>query len=643
MARRGRGGGAGRGGRGGSRGGRRRKSHHQYPETRRPATRPDANDTGGQLSQGEQETRLQELRDLLYPQITTNALLRQFLEAARWNVERAHARWTTIRERVLAGDNASDSDSSFSLSSLSSSSSKNSGNLRQNIDAGVELERLPFNNNVEQERRDAALFLRLQIEELHNVVLSRAEAVLLLQLADWDLGTAIATFENHEEARNRLRIAFDGMRTNTYDENQQSARLARLLEITERSDWLALKICLQKVKWDLVQAVIDWHKTGIVPLKNDVVPRGSTREKPHWACRVDTNGRVRSRPTEEECTAASEEDASAWADDTVDFTNPDAKQSPTPIIPGKDDEMSAKDRKRSPGFILHYRPYQPQKPCPVDTKKFLLEYIQNGTYRFDLFQHEMFFWPDRVDSTPEDRDDESDSDASASSSDSVTSSSRLDRPKPAKAVAHFDWATSSHMQIYNNWRRQNFVRIRGDSFRPRAQQWVQEELDYIYEINQDWFNDLKEQHPYQTRKELLETTEITITVKRDWTRRMNERFTGTTPQGAKGPRWDRNFTAIMTQRSRIPRLHVHFRVNPDKKWLKKADPAELARLEAERDAMENIDLLLTANATMRRDSAAAQAQNDDEDEDGAENEDEGDQEETEDAREHRDDADQNAE
>ena len=598
-----------------------------------------------QPSPTQQETPLQQLRDLLYPRVTTRDLLRRYLIAARWDVERAATSWTRDRERILAGNGLdSDCHSDSSLSSLSSSSSSSS-NDRPNspgdgrceeIDLRVELETagLHFNDSVEQERRDAAHALRIRIEEIHEVVLSRSEAVLLLSSADWDLGAALASFTSHEEARSRLRIAFDGMRADTDDVDQQSARIAGLLDITERADWLSMKIFLQKVNWDFVQAVIQWHKSGIMPFKSDNVPSTQSRNKAHWACRIDTDGRLREMPTDKDCTAATEENPGAWADDTDDFTNPNDKPPATPIIPGTDDDVTQRLRRRNrpPRFVIHAINHKALEPGPKDTSKWLFEYILRGVYHANLFKNEKYRFPDRVADVEDTKIDNAETDSSHSSSNSDKSSSSGPSPKrQKKGVVEFHFGSSKHVKDLNNWRRQNWFRLCGVSWRPAAQTWVQAELDFLYPLTQEWFNELKQQNPTTKRQDILEKNVIRLATKRDWIRRFNERFTDTTPAGATEPRRDRNLAAIMTHRGRYARLAIHFRVNPDKKWLAKVDPEERERLEAERRAFERADLILTIAEVQKRAAAEAASLARDLDENEGEDKDEDAEEENEDA------------
>ncbi|KAJ9616407.1 hypothetical protein H2200_000125 [Cladophialophora chaetospira] len=633
------------------------------------------------VSRNEQEVRWRQLRDLLYPQVTTTDLLRMYLEANDWDVARAHAMWDRNRARIMAGEVPDDDDSSLSSlsSTLSSSLSTTSSAVAdetgvdaslnaaigQKVDMRVAMEDngLPFNANIEQERRDAALAFRMRIESVHEVVLSISEAVLLLYLADWDTGVALAEFQSHEEARNRLRIAFDSFRRSTDDLNEQSARLAAMLDICERNDWLSVKLFLEEQKYRFIRAVISWYKSGIPPFEGD---EARSKTRPHWGLRVDQYGQLRKMPSEEDCRAASNEEAKGWAHDTVDFRNPGDTNPPTPhlhsAVHGKNYNPNS-TKERAPGFFLHAgkesfirRPFRVEKekpdtvqPGPADSSKFLLEYISKGQYKFNLFKLEKYFFSDRADHVQDDARDEEDADdpdndtlvddESSSSTDfdfdsdpspskinqgkrkrttkstgrtALTPRKRAKTEKQVKPCVEFDFNTPSHLADLNNWRRQNGSRIEGRVRRLPAQHWSQEELDLLYKLSQEWYENLKRMNPRTPRRQLLEKGEVLTSTKKDWARQMNERFTGTFPRDTTGripknARHDRKETALMTMRGRYAKLAVHFRIKMDQKWLKRIDPAEIARLEAERDALESEDNLLTAVA-----QAAAEATSDEE-------------------------------
>ena len=626
------------------------------------------------ISRGQQEVRLRQLRDLIYPQVTMTVLLRRYLEEAHWDgectpapgyracrqvadeclcgstVARAYARYTRDRERILAGEDDTSSFSSLSSLSSSSDTGESKGVAVANTPLRQQMEDLdlPFDNNIEQERRDTALAFRLRIEDIHNYPLSISEAVLLLHLADWDIGVALASFEGYDEARNRLRIAFDGMRDYTDDANERSARIAALVEITERADWLSMKLFLEKKNWNFVSAIVSWYRRGIRPFTNDEV-RGLLRDRPHWALRVDHNGRVREKPTNEECRVAPEAEAGGWNEETPDFTNP---LDPHPPPPTTHSQRTGRNynstNPRAAGFIIHPGANTTVKAGPPDISKFLLEYISKGQYRFNMFEHPKYFFPDRIEDLQGDTFLESDEDEPLLPSDDASSaikfaysSSSYNSPqkgrlgkrtkkektprKPrkrskayTKPVVDFNFETPSHLADLNACRRQNRSLIEGSTLRAPAQPWTQEELDFLYQLTLEWLDDLKAKHPHKTRKELLETSDVLATTKSDWEKRMNVRFTGTVANGSTEPRRDRKAAAIMTMRGRYARLFVHFRANADKKWRARVDPAEIARLERERDAMEAIDLLLTAGEVLHDEPQGQQVSGEGEEEEKSE-------------------------
>lgn len=130
-------------------------------------------------------------------------------------------------------------------------------------------------------------------------------------------------------------------------------------------------------------------------------------------------------------------------------------------------------------------------------------------------------------------------------------------------------------------------------------------------LNQEWLEDLKRRNPSTTRRDLLAVSEVSASTKADWAHQMNDHFRGTFPLDAKGnpvkeARVDRKDSALMTMRGRFAKLAIHFRLNLDKKWLAKLDPAEVQRLEDERDELENVDVFMMAVA-----QAAAEASSDD--------------------------------
>ncbi len=208
---------------------------------------------------------------------------------------------------------------------------------------------------------------------------------------------------------------------------------------------------------------------------------------------------------------------------------------------------------------------------------------------------------------------------------------------------HSYLTTITDLADLNNWRRQNGSRIEGRVRRLPAQKWTQEELDFLCQspsltpplpfstiltkstdkLNEEWYIEIKRRNPRTTRKDLLERSEVSGSTKADWARQINDHFRGKFPLDAKGnpvkqARFDRKDSALMTMRGRFAKLAIHFRLILDKKWLSKLDPAEVQRLEAERDELENADHLLTAVA-----QAAAEASGEGVEDEAEDEEDEG--------------------
>ena len=96
--------------------------------------------------------------------------------------------------------------------------------------------------NNEQERRDAATSLRLAIntqrDENSQIDLSRLEALLLLDRADWDNEVAARRYETPRQTQRLLDRVYPRLLGGGDDPSsaQQNARLAKLVDITDRAE-----------------------------------------------------------------------------------------------------------------------------------------------------------------------------------------------------------------------------------------------------------------------------------------------------------------------------------------------------------------------------------------------------------------------
>jgi hypothetical protein len=372
-----------------------------------------------------------------------------FLEESGWDVERALRRWRRCQRSETTGSDNEDSDSSAEDSSDDSdaTASNTAANTaypqRVDLRAAMQAEDLPYNVNIEHERRETVVAFSKRIRERHSVALTIAEAVLLLNREQWDLGMALTLFVTYAEARDRLRVQFDGTRDNTENENEQSFRLVTLIEITERADWLSMKVFLMKKKWNLVRVVVAWFKKGIRPFNDDDVRAGGfVKDRPHWAKRIDANGNLRPMPLAADCLPVDNTHWTDWADDTADFTNAGDSDPPVPIKHGDRVGRAYGGTRRDPGYIIHAGANSTVKPGPPDLSKLFLEYISKGVYRYNLFSHKKYWFSERVPDFGDSADDDSSDDDDSQDGRSGAVVRGLNMPQSIP-FAEFDFGTQS--------------------------------------------------------------------------------------------------------------------------------------------------------------------------------------------------------
>lgn len=480
------------------------------------------------------------------------------LRATNWDVDAAYARWVADRQRVL-------NPAPPAPSSSTSSSSSSSENSDEDISEGEEdaksdtsstplANRIPFNANYEQERRDAALALRLHVQEssMNTATLSPSEAVLFMHLSSWDLGEAVARFISLRNARRSLRI-FDHMRTRVHQDidrddtmalQEQDERLAEFINITGRADWYSLRVCLQEHDWNLLAAISFWFMIGVRPVRP---PRSEGVD----GVRLDVNLQPMRVPEGNEWEAPLIED-DEWGPEPDYFGLDDDEGS------SSEGEGIRMNRARKDGFLIisSQSERQTAKRGLPNPRKFLVEYIQKGRYWYNRFRREKKLkWPELGDD-----------------------------PDADDGLELFDWNNQQHVDWLNNWRRQSRVRSTGLKSRPQSQHWTQEEMDFLYALTKELLEDARRENPGVPDDDLLPMT-ITTEKKGEWAERMNKRFKGKTPAGASGPRDARNASALMTQRARMQSMVDDFKVTPDKIWFKKqAEKAVKAKAKADAEA-----------------------------------------------------------
>jgi hypothetical protein len=573
------------------------------------------------------------------PELVDEWHLRSFLNARGWNVDRAERDWRAHtraihRERQAAAvptvhtapptqasgaanpanlpeSTASEPDSTPYTSSSASDDDDDDNDTNDDEEqpqvrldpddlTSLRTSRLPSTRG-EQQRRDAALAFKNAVDEEFSMSLAISEAVFLMRLAAWDIGVALAQFDSHESARRRLRSNYDGLRTpptGVTDKIHQSKCLHVLTEITDRSDWFSLKQALQRVDWNLVQATVEWYKTGI-PVFDDRDIRGDRTWKKDWAMRKDRWGRSLTKPDEASTKPPSDNGISGWADEPDDFTYPEG-EAVSPKIWGQQwrDDMAERakapdqrsrhlrnNRGREEGFLLNFD-RSTVKPCKyMADADFRLEYFSKGQYTSKHF-FKGFDW-DRP-------DDSSDEHVSSSSPDSSESSD--DDPAPGADAVSYDPENKEHVGALNSWRRNTLWTACNQPLGGSAQKWTQEELDFLYQLMVDLLAHYKTEYPRMTRKELLPILEVTKATKDQWEQDFNRRFAGTICGNEQFPRRPRRIGGILQERTRSLRLAIHFRIQLNEAWEKKLSDEEkeaIKEFKRERDEMEADDEQVT--------------------------------------------------
>jgi hypothetical protein len=438
---------------------------------------------------------------------------------------------------------------------------------------------IPVNRNTEKERRYTALDFRIHVQNStqNTATLSPSMAVLLLHLSGWDIDKAKEKFHGVNHSRRLLARTFDRMRLPIDDEQEeekakgkgkakakakakgkdkekekekkqaaartkmaQDERLAEFITITSRSDWYSLRLCLERFKWDLVAAVNHWFVQGVRPFTKQPVVHGNKVD----GNRVDYNLAPLVKPLVEVCRATPVGEG-GWLPepDLFDPTEDDGNSSS-----GEDDEqhlIPQEDRQRINGFLIDDNRDTAKKHC-ADPNKFLLEYISKGKYWTNRFKKETTFkWPQMTDKGSK---------------------------KTSKKLVSFDWKNPKHVDFLNTWRRQAISRATGLKAREPAQQWSQEELDFLYALSEELLDEKMADNPGMSRDELLPMT-VSAEKKIEWMDRINAEFTDTMPQGATKLRTDRKAPAIMTQRARTQAIVDDFKVKGDKVWFAKQKAA----------------------------------------------------------------------
>ncbi|KPI43811.1 uncharacterized protein AB675_6328 [Cyphellophora attinorum] len=407
--------------------------------------------------------------------------------------------------------------------------------------------------NIEQERRDTARYLRETLvnrNQLRLKKLSISQAVLLMHLADWDIGQALGDWKNLDEALDRLHLHFDRMRsgegtspssevTINGKQERQSERLAILLAITTRPDWGSLQAFLADHRFDLVASIVDWYKAGI-----PVAPKPKKKAEGNKVCKDVFSNEI-PLPNQQDVVAPNVDNL--WAPERAfyrrvsEYTGGDDSIPPTP--------MREDDRDRAFGFLLHPDRHAPQPGNYHAESYFVTEAISKNRYFHKRFAQPAFKWPKigagyGNDNKPEE-----------------------DVGDETKKVV-FDFSNKDHVEKLSNWRRQDFSRTTGILTRTGAQHWQPVELAKLYKMVEAYYEEYISSHASPSDKPNW-ILPVSAGMLLQWTDALNEAFVGTRPGGGSAIRWERTSEGVGTQVRRTRPITEDFNIPEDKAWFAK--------------------------------------------------------------------------
>lgn len=433
-----------------------------------------------------------------------------------------------------------------------------------------------WSDSIEQEHRDGALALRQQIHEATGDLLSRTQAVFLMQLADWDIGIAYTEFKGLKDARCRLHAHFDETRSKLpqvvvkekgNDQYQQDRRLGLLVTITGRSDWWSCYLFLKERHYDLPRTILDWYITGIPPVAH-------ANDSTGYGRRVDSDLRPIPMPSLGSTQPLPNQDLDWEAEPLVYAEDGDC--------PGYAREKLAKiDRKRVQASVINER-HRPVKVGEEDPSLFLFEYIKKQVYQHNRFTRGLFLWPELAWLSVNNQEDNPSASPTSSTPSPPPKARKTGDNKRKKLIkprkdglsyenpVPFAFIKQNHVNCLNEFRRQNASRASGEMLRDHAQHWSESELGTLWWMHLEDLCRRRAQYSDKTDEELM-GMKLGRGVLQDWTTRINQKYVGTKQKVRKGqkaqkgsdePRVARNPNGVNTQRSRTPRIFRRFNVKP---------------------------------------------------------------------------------
>lgn len=528
-------------------------------------SRPQVGQNGFQPTEVQRNGFLRALRQLLQPHAVHRFLLVRHLRLANWNVQAAYDTLVAERNTRLglpvpapsavaqpAVQTQAQGPGPATAAVPNAGGAGNAAATQDAADAHRIIDFMPYSpSNFEQERRWAAVVFRDQIQGLPNnsATLSVSQSVLLLQLADWDVGQALDDWAGLDDALDRLHVAFDRMRSPEGDKvaqykkdrarsERQDERLAILINLTGRPDWRSLQLFLmQQCQWDLVKAVTIWFRSGI-PVAKKAKDKAMTRK--------DSRQNKIPAPSDKDILADPAD--KKWASEPAfyrrvsDFSREDL----VPIPPLHED-----DRETRPyGHLINPQRGTIQAGHYFVEDHFVVEYISKGKYWYNRFQKRSvgkggkpFKWP------------------KFGRGYGVVASSDSDSDPNAEDKILFDFSDATHVSKLNAWRRQQFARATGVMRRKGSQRWEPMENALLHSLIKGYYD----------KRASGETGPVKMSLGRlnDITKFLNEAFVGTRPGAATAIRGERTPTSVGTQMRRFFPIIRDFGVKADDAWFSK--------------------------------------------------------------------------
>lgn len=423
-------------------------------------------------------------------------------------------------------------------------------------------DKVRFRYNNESQRRRIAVKLRDRIaEKFSDAKVTPAEAMLLLVYYQWDYNMIVAMHEEFHHMKWRLYHRFERMKLpivikdkDTNDQKaqkirEQDERLVTLIEATGRSDYEGLWRFLDSLQWDLLAAITQWFNEGIEPYQRKP-KKGKKSVEDDLGLRRDTDAWPVPPPPKSRSKAPPKDDEWDAGKDTFEPSDDDE-----PDYDSEEEYMIQNPAKHDPTPLINEDRSIPMVGEP-DLTKLVIQGIQNGRYIYRRFDNG-FTWPNLNKAVVKPR------------------KNQVPRNEP------FDWYRGrSHLSLLTKWRAQVFARRTGQGNRPASQPWSDEENKFLYDLTEQEVTRL-EKKTKKNRDQLLPLT-VSQELKDEWARKFNAKFSGTTPAGAKKPRYDRGPHTLMTQRNRLREMIQDFKCKEDALFFARKAKADKNREAAER-------------------------------------------------------------